>query len=93
LAQITLAAKQGGIKAGHVANLHIAESPLRVLVAGTTPGDRAHVDLTAPPPSVQETMKHLEAHSQQNAQQQAQWQRQDQQLNQLANSTGARALG
>lgn len=92
LAQITLAAKQGGVKAGQVDSLHIAENPLRVLVSGKIPGDRAQVDLTTPPPSVQETLQRSEAYDQQNAQQLAQWQAQDQQLNQSAHSMGARTL-
>lgn len=93
LAQITLAAKQGGVKAGQVDSVHITENPLRMLVSGKVPGDRAQVDLTTSPPSVQETLQRSEVYDQQNAQQQAQWQAQSQQLNQSGHGMGARVQG
>lgn len=91
LAQITLAAKMGGVKAGQVDSLHVAENPLRMIVSGKIPGDRAQVNLTAPPPSMHETLERSETYDQRRMQQVAQWQAQDQQLNQ-SHGMGGRAL-
>lgn len=91
LAQITLAAKMGGVKAGQVGSLHVVENPLRMIVSGKIPGDRAQVDLAAPPPSMHETLQHSETYDQRRMQQVAQWQAQDQQLNQ-SHGMGGRAL-
>jgi len=48
LAQIALAAKQGGIEAGHIRTMDVVGSNL--MLTGITPGTNASIDLALPPP-------------------------------------------
>ena len=80
LAQITVAAKMGGVKPGQVDRIHIDDS-LHLFVSGNRPGDRAGVDLAAQLPTLQETMQRSQAFDQQQAQQLGQFQAQQQHIN------------
>ncbi len=86
LAQITVAARMGGVKAGQLDGIHINEQSLQVFVSGSVPGNRCCVNLGTPPPAIQETLQRSEAFDQQQAQQLAQFQAQQQ-------STSAQAQG
>ncbi len=69
LAQIALAAKEGGIEAGRIRSMDIRGEHL--LMTGTTPGTHAVVDLsTAPPPAEQSNQQFQVAVEQQALQQQ-----------------------
>lgn len=48
LAQIALAAKEGGIEAGHIRTMDVVGTNL--MLTGVTPGTNACVDLASPPP-------------------------------------------
>jgi hypothetical protein len=63
LAQITLAAHQADIRGGEVAGLSI-HNDTTLQVHGTRAGDRALVDLSAPPPTVEQTIQQAHAHGQ-----------------------------
>lgn len=81
LAQIAVAAKRGGIRAGQLDGIHIDEQSMQVFVSGKIPGNRCCVDLATPPPTAQETLQRSEAFDQQQAQQLAQFQAQQQSIN------------
>jgi hypothetical protein len=48
LAQIALAAKEGGIEAGHIRTMDVVGTNL--MLTGVTPGTNASIDLASPPP-------------------------------------------
>lgn len=61
LSQITFAARQADIRGGEVAGLSIhGDTTLQVM--GTRPGDQAVIDLSSPPPTVEQTMQQAQAH-------------------------------
>ncbi len=93
LAQITVAAKMSGVKAGQLDGVHIDEQSLQVFVSGKIPGNRCCVDLATPPPTAQETLQRSEAFDQQQAQQLAQFQAQQQSINARNNGGISMALG
>lgn len=93
LAQITVAAKMGGVKAGQLDGIHIDEQSMQVFVSGKVPGNRCCVDLATPPPAVQETLQRSEAFDQQQAQQLAQFQAQQQNINAQAQSGPSMVIG
>lgn len=80
LLQITVAAKMGGVKAGHVEHVHVGENPLQAIVSGKVPGDWGRVDLATAPPTMQETLRQSETFDRQQAQQIAQFQAQQQDM-------------
>lgn len=88
LAQITVAAKMGGLKPGQVDGIHFDDNSLQLFVSGTAAGDRARVDLATPLPTAQETLQRSQAFDQQQAQQFTQFQAQQQHINAQAR-TGA----
>lgn len=90
LTQIAVAAKMGGVRAGQLDGVHIDEQSMKVFVSGTVPGNRCCVDLTAPPPTVQETLQRSAAFDQQQAQQLAQFLAQQQSIN--AQTQGAPSM-
>lgn len=55
LAQITLGAKMGGLQSGRLRSIDIRDDA--VFVTGTTPGMHGKIDLTSPPPSMQDTLQ------------------------------------
>lgn len=55
LAQITLAAREGGVKAGHIRAVLVENDT--VYVAGRVPGALGQVDLNRPAPPLQETLQ------------------------------------
>jgi hypothetical protein len=79
LAQVTLAAKQADIRAGDVQGLSL-QNDSTLLVHGRQPGDRAVVDLSTPPPTVEQTLAHADAYAGQQAQQWTQFQSEQQQI-------------
>lgn len=79
LAQVTLAAKQADIRAGDVQGLSL-QNDSTLLVYGRHPGDRAVVDLSTPPPTVEQTLAHADAYSGQQAQQWTQFQSEQQHI-------------
>lgn len=81
LAQITVAAKIGGVRAGQLDGVHIDEQSMQIFVSGKVPGNRCCVDLATPPPSLQETFQRSEAFDLQQAQRFAQFQAQQQSIN------------
>lgn len=83
MAQITLAAKRGGVRAGQVDQIAIQDEA--IFITGKTPGDWAKVNLTQSPPSQQDNLRQMDSLDQQKSQQLAQWQQQGQQQNQQAN--------
>jgi len=71
VAQIALAAKQGGIEAGKIRTVDVIDQTM--VLTGTTPGTRASIDLTLPPPPAEESQQQLGALADQQVQaQQAQ---------------------
>lgn len=80
MAQITLAARQGGVRAGQVDQIVVQDEA--VFVTGKAPGDWAKVNLAEPPISQQDAMWQMDNLDQQKSQQVAQWQQQGQQQNQ-----------
>lgn len=68
LAQVTLAARQADIRAGDVQGLSWQDDST-LLVHGRQPGDRAVVDMSTPPPTVEQTVAHARAYAGQEAQQ------------------------
>ena len=93
LAQITVAAKVGGVRAGQLDGIHIDEQSLQVFVSGKIPGNRCCVDLATPPPTAQETLQRSEAFDQQQAQQLAQFQAQQQSVSAQTKSGPGMAFG
>ncbi len=93
LLQITMAAKMGGVRAGQVGHFHVGENPLQVVVSGKVPGDWGRVDLAAPPPSAQETLRQSEIFDRQQAQQIAQFQSQQQGLHAHGQSRSGMSAG
>lgn len=93
LAQITVAAKMGGVKAGQLDGIHVDEQSMQVFVSGKVPGNRCCVDLATPPPTAQETLRRSEAFDQQQAQQLAQFQMQQQSISEQAQAGPRMALG
>jgi hypothetical protein len=77
LAQITLAASRGGVKAGQLESVEIGENA--VFVTGRIPGDNAKVDLTASPPPQDQTLRDAEQFDKQRQLQAQQWQQMEQQ--------------
>lgn len=86
MAQITLAAKNGGVRAGQVDQIVVQGEA--VFITGKTPGDWAKVNLAEPPISQQDAMRQMDSLDQQKSQQVAQWQQQGQQQNQLQANPG-----
>jgi hypothetical protein len=67
LSQVALAAKQGGVEAGGIRTLDVQGD--RLILTGQTPGTRAEVDLSLPPPDGAVSNRELNAlQTQQNAQ-------------------------
>jgi hypothetical protein len=66
IAQIALAAKEGGIKAGHIRTMDVVGQNL--MLTGVTPGTHASVDLSTPPPSAEVSNGHFHAFSEQQSQ-------------------------
>jgi pimeloyl-ACP methyl ester carboxylesterase len=93
LAQITVAAKVGGVRAGQLDGIHIDEQSLQVFVSGKIPGNRCCVDLATPPPTAQETLQRSEAFDQQQAQQLAQLQAEQQSISAQTKSGPGMAFG
>lgn len=61
LAQITFAARQADIRGGEVAGLSLhGDTTLQVM--GTRPGDHAMIDLSSPPPTVEQTVQQAQVH-------------------------------
>lgn len=79
LAQITLAAKLGGVQAGQLQAVAIDDDA--VFVVGKMPGDRGKVELSTPPPAAQDTMQRSEAFDRQQVQEMERFQMQQVQLN------------
>ncbi|GAA5081731.1 zeta toxin family protein [Lysobacter panacisoli] len=77
VAELTLAAREGGVRPGRVQSVQVYES--HVLVQDTFPIYNGLVDLRTPAPPMAETMQKAEAYEQQEAQRVAQWQQQEQQ--------------
>lgn len=59
IAQIALAAKQGGIEAGQIRTLDVQSD--RLMMTGETVGTRAIIDLSAAPPPAQESNQQFQA--------------------------------
>ena len=93
LAQITVAAKMGGVRAGQLDGIHIDEQSMQAFVSGKVPGNRCCVDLTTPPPTAQETLYCSEVFDQQQAQQLAQFQAHQQSINAQAKNGAGFSLG
>ncbi|MET0717096.1 MAG: hypothetical protein ABWY34_01695, partial [Pseudoxanthomonas sp.] len=93
LAQITVAAKLGGVTAGQLQGVHVSEQSMQVFVAGTIPGQRCCVDLRAPPPALEESLRHSEVFDHQQAQQLTQLQVHQQNLNALGQSGPSMTMG
>lgn len=74
VAELTLAAREGGVRPGGVGSVHVHEGKAWVL--GTTPGFDGMVNLRTPAPPLAETMQKAEAFEQQHQAQVAQWQEQ-----------------
>lgn len=76
---VMLQAKMGGVRAEQLDKVAVVGD--HAFVAGKTPGDRAKVDVSAAPPSMQETVRQSEAFDQQREQQQSQFRDQQRQIN------------
>ena len=59
LAQIALAAKEGGIEAGRIRTMDVVGTNL--LLTGVTPGTNASIDLASPPPPADVSNSHFSA--------------------------------
>lgn len=79
LAQVTLATRQADMRGGDILGVSLlCEQTL--LVQGRHPGDRAAIDLSVPPPSIEQTLSNHHAHEAQQAQNWTQFQSQSQQI-------------
>jgi len=78
VAELTLAARQGGVRPNRVESVHVLENG-DAWVLGTLPGFDGMVNLRTPTPPMTETMQKAEAFEQQHQAQVAQWQEQRQQ--------------
>lgn len=76
VAELTLAAREGGVRPGRVESVHVHDGKAWVL--GTIPGFDGMVNLRAPAPSLVETMQRAEAFEHQHQAQVAQWHEQRQ---------------
>jgi hypothetical protein len=79
LAQVTLAARQADMRATDVLGVSLLEDRT-LFVHGRDPGDRAAIDLSVAPPSLEQTLSNHQAHEAQQAQQWTQFQTQSQQI-------------
>ena len=79
VAELTLAAKQGGVDARGVQDVQIRDG--QAFVLGQRPGDRASLDLATAPPSLDDTLQRAEQFDRQQTQQLAQFQEQQRQIN------------
>ena len=79
LAQATLAARQADMGATDVLGVSLLEDRT-LFVHGRDPGDRAAIDLSVAPPSLEQTLSNHQAHEAQQAQQWTQFQTQSQQI-------------
>ena len=77
VAELTLAARQGGVRPNRVESVHVLENG-DAWVLGTFPGFDGMANLRTPAPSMTETMQKAEAFEQQHQAQIAQWQEQRQ---------------
>lgn len=77
VAELTLAARQGGVRPNRVDSVHILDNG-DAWVLGTIPGFDGTVNLRTPAPPINETMQKAEAFEQQHQAQVAQWQEQRQ---------------
>jgi len=78
VAELTLAARQGGVRPNRVESVHVLENG-DAWVLGTLPGFDGMANLRTPAPPMAETMQKAEAFEQQQQAQVAQWQEQRQQ--------------
>lgn len=77
VAELTLAARQGGVRPNRVESVHVLDNG-DAWVLGTIPGFDGMVNLRTPAPPMAETMQKAEAFEQQQQVQVAQWQEQRQ---------------
>lgn len=87
MAQITLAAAQGGLKPGQIAS--VAAGADALFIMGTVPGDRTKIGFDMQPPPMQDTLQQADTYQRQQALQQTQWQEEQRQISERAQQGSA----